>query len=89
VTLLAGVVPVAPLQDAADLFTDPHVEARGMLVAVDHPGSERPVVYTNTPLRFSQTPTGIYRRAPKLGEHTEEVLGPEPYERNRDTNGYC
>jgi crotonobetainyl-CoA:carnitine CoA-transferase CaiB-like acyl-CoA transferase len=45
-----------------------------MLVAVEHPGSARPVITPNTPLRFTETPGGVYRRAPKLGEHTAEVL---------------
>ena len=34
----------------------------------------RPVVFPNTPLRFSATPGGIHRRAPKLGEHSDETL---------------
>jgi crotonobetainyl-CoA:carnitine CoA-transferase CaiB-like acyl-CoA transferase len=74
VDLLAGEVPVGPVNNAADLFDDPHVRARQMLVAVDHPGADRPVVYTNSPIRYTATPTGIYRRAPKLGEHNEEVF---------------
>jgi crotonobetainyl-CoA:carnitine CoA-transferase CaiB-like acyl-CoA transferase len=28
----------------------------------------------NTAMRFSETPAGIYRRPPKLGEHNEEIL---------------
>jgi crotonobetainyl-CoA:carnitine CoA-transferase CaiB-like acyl-CoA transferase len=75
---LGGVVPVGPVNDAANLFTDAHLHARGMLVAVDHPGAERPVVYPNCPIRFTGTPTGIYRRAPRLGEHNEDVLGAGP-----------
>jgi crotonobetainyl-CoA:carnitine CoA-transferase CaiB-like acyl-CoA transferase len=71
---LGGRVPVGPVNDAADLFSDPHVRARRMLVAVEHAGAERPVVFPDTPLRFTATPGGIYRRAPCLGEHTEEVL---------------
>jgi crotonobetainyl-CoA:carnitine CoA-transferase CaiB-like acyl-CoA transferase len=74
VGILGGVVPVGPVRDAADLFDDPHVRARQMLVAVDHPGAERPVVLPDTPLRFTATPGGVYRRAPRLGEHTDEVL---------------
>jgi crotonobetainyl-CoA:carnitine CoA-transferase CaiB-like acyl-CoA transferase len=74
VACLGGKVPVGPVNDAADLFADPHVKARGMLVAVDHPGIDRPVVFPDTPLRFTTTPAGIYRRAPRLGEHTEEVF---------------
>jgi crotonobetainyl-CoA:carnitine CoA-transferase CaiB-like acyl-CoA transferase len=44
-----------------------------MLVAVDQPVG-RPVVQVNTPMRFTETPAGIYRRPPILGEHTEEIL---------------
>jgi crotonobetainyl-CoA:carnitine CoA-transferase CaiB-like acyl-CoA transferase len=71
---LGGTVPVGPVNDAADLFSDPHVQARGMLVGVDHPGVERPMVFPDTPMRFSDTPAGIYRRPPRLGEHTAEVF---------------
>jgi crotonobetainyl-CoA:carnitine CoA-transferase CaiB-like acyl-CoA transferase len=71
---LGGRVPVGPVNDAADLFSDPHIRAREMLVAVDQPGGGRPVVVPNTPIRFTATPSGIYRRPPLLGEHTEEVL---------------
>ncbi|MGI8926589.1 MAG: CaiB/BaiF CoA transferase family protein [Tepidiformaceae bacterium] len=71
---LGGLVPVGPVNDAADLFADPHVRARQMLVAVEHPGSGRPVVLPNSPIKLSATPAGIYRRPPKLGEHTAEVL---------------
>jgi crotonobetainyl-CoA:carnitine CoA-transferase CaiB-like acyl-CoA transferase len=28
----------------------------------------------NTPIRFTETATGVYRRPPKLGEHTDEIL---------------
>jgi crotonobetainyl-CoA:carnitine CoA-transferase CaiB-like acyl-CoA transferase len=45
-----------------------------MLVAIEHPGSGRPVITPNTPMRFTATPGGVYRRAPKLGEHTDEIL---------------
>jgi crotonobetainyl-CoA:carnitine CoA-transferase CaiB-like acyl-CoA transferase len=45
-----------------------------MLVAVDHPGSPRPVVLPNSPIHFTETPSGIYRRPPKLGEHNDEVF---------------
>lgn len=71
---LGGRVPVGPVNNATDLYHDEHVKARQMLVAVDHPGSKRPVLTPNTPIRFTETPGGIYRRAPLLGEHTDEIL---------------
>ena len=74
VDALAGKVPVGPVLDAPALFASEHVRAREMLVAVEHPGSSRPVVTPNTPIRFTATPGGVYRRAPILGEHTAEVL---------------
>jgi crotonobetainyl-CoA:carnitine CoA-transferase CaiB-like acyl-CoA transferase len=74
VAKLGGNVPVGPVNDAPALFASEHVRARSMLVEVEHPGSARTVVLPNTPLRFSRTPGGIYRRPPKLGEHSAEVL---------------
>ena len=71
---LGGKVPCGPVNRPRDLFDDPHIAARGMLVAVDQPEG-RPVIQVNTPMRFSSTPVGIYRRPPKLGEHTDEILG--------------
>ena len=71
---LGGQVPCGPVNDAAALVVDEHVRARSMLVAIEHAGSRRPVVVANTPLRFSATPGGVHRRAPRLGEHSEEAL---------------
>ena len=71
VEILGGDVPVGPVNDAPALFASEHVKAREMLVKVDHPGSERPAVLPNTPLRFSATPGGHLttstqaRRAPR------------------------
>ncbi len=84
-TALGGKVPCGPVNKPVDLFTDPHIRARDMLVAVDQPQG-RPVVQVNTPMRFTETPAGIYARPPKLGEHTEDIraeladgrLGPRP-----------
>ena len=70
---LGGRVPVGVVNKPGDLFTDAHVAARDMLVAVEQP-SGRPIVQVNTPMKFSETRTGVYRRAPGLGEHNDEVL---------------
>jgi len=74
VKLLGGRVPVGPVNNAPALYADPHLQARSMLVAVDHPGCDRPMVFPNSPIHCTATPTGAWRRAPKLGEHTDEVL---------------
>lgn len=80
--VLGGAVACGPVNNARDLAADPHVQARKMYVAVDHPGSDRPVITPNTPLRFTETPTGVYRAAPLHGEHTDEILGEVLGERN-------
>ena len=61
VGVLAGEVPVGPVNRAPDLFEDPHLRAREMLVAIEHPGGDRPGVFPNSPMRFTETPSGVYR----------------------------
>ena len=68
-------VPAAPVQTAKDLFDDPHLRTREMIVEVEHPGSSHKAAIAGLPLRFLSTPAGVRSRAPLLGEHTEEVLG--------------
>ena len=71
--LIGGKVPCGPVNLPGDLFSDEHVRARQMLVAVDQP-SGRPIVQVASPIKMTGTPPGIHRRAPRLGEHTDEVL---------------
>lgn len=70
--VLGGHVPVGVVNKPGDLFTDAHVESRDMLVAVEQPAG-RPIVQVNTPMKFTGTPTGVYRRAPMLDEHADEL----------------
>lgn len=58
-----------------EAFEDPHFKARGMQVDVHHDDIDRTIRYPGAPIRFEKTPWAITRRAPKLGEHTDEVLG--------------
>ena len=74
VAALARQVPVGPVNTAADIFADPHVKIRGMLVEVEQPGENRPLTLAGPPIKLTGTPTGIYRRPPRVGEHTDEVL---------------
>lgn len=74
VVSLGGKVPCGPVNTAADMFADPHVAARGMISQLDLPGANRPVAIVGTPIKYTATPTGLYRRPPMLGEHTDEVL---------------
>ncbi|MFC7142500.1 succinyl-CoA:mesaconate CoA-transferase [Halosimplex aquaticum] len=74
VEALDGSVPAAPVQDTSDVFADPHVEAREMLATVDQPGTDERVTVAGNPIKLSETPTGVERRAPLLDEHRDELL---------------
>jgi len=74
VAALGGKVPVGPVNTAEDIFEDPHPRARGMLVEVEQPGNNPPVVLAGPAIKLAATPAAIYRRPPCLGEHTAEVL---------------
>jgi crotonobetainyl-CoA:carnitine CoA-transferase CaiB-like acyl-CoA transferase len=67
-------VPVGPVNTAKDIFDDPHPRAREMLVEVEQPGNNPPIAIAGCPIKLTGTPSGIYARAPRLGEHTEQVL---------------
>ncbi len=72
--LLGGEIPFAPVYTAADVFADPHYRARQMLVDTEHPGSPKPLVLAGTPVKMSETPGAVRRRAPLVGEHSMAVL---------------
>jgi len=74
VAALARKVPVGPVNTAADIFADPHAKIRGMLVEVEQPGNNRPITLAGPPIKLTGTPSGIYRRPPNIGEHSEEIL---------------
>jgi crotonobetainyl-CoA:carnitine CoA-transferase CaiB-like acyl-CoA transferase len=67
-------IPCGPIYELDETLTDPQVNARNLLQKVEHPGSSKPVWLTNTAVRLSETAFGVRHRAPRLGEHTEEVL---------------
>jgi len=67
-------LPTAPVQDAADVAADPHVEAREMRVGVDQPGADAEVAIAGNPIKMTGTPTRPGERAPLLDEHREELL---------------
>ena len=56
-----------------EIVADPHVQARGSIVDVDDPDLG-PVKEQAPVPRLDRTPLTIPRGAPRLGEHTDEVL---------------
>lgn len=73
--LLAQQVLAAPVNNAADIFADPEVQTRRMLVDIEpYPGAPRKVKIAGTPIKFTGTPTRTLERGPLVGEHSREVL---------------
>ena len=71
--LEAAKVPCGPINDLAEVFADPHVQARGMTVTSPHPLSDA-VRLVASPMRLSATPVQYRLPPPLLGQHTAEVL---------------
>jgi crotonobetainyl-CoA:carnitine CoA-transferase CaiB-like acyl-CoA transferase len=59
-----------------EVMDDPHFAERGFPVEVPHEDLGRSFRYPGAPYVFHGTPWRISRRAPHLGEHNEEILGP-------------
>jgi benzylsuccinate CoA-transferase BbsF subunit len=69
----AGVAAV-PCLDLMDRFSDPHFEARGVHLHVEHPATGVDIV-AGIPHKMSATPCDVHRPAPMLGQHNEYVFG--------------
>ena len=67
-------VPVMPMHDLESLLGDPHIVATNFFPVVDHPTEGR-IRSMRPSARFSETPVETKRLAPRLGEHSVELLG--------------
>lgn len=72
-TCWAAGVPAGPINHVDQVFSDPQVLARGMVVEAEHPKAG-PIKLVGTPVKLSETPAEVRRHPPMLGEHTREVL---------------
>lgn len=72
-------VPSGPINDFDQVFSDPHVQARGMRVRTEHP-FEPALSLVRNPVMFSGTPITEYRAPPLLGSNTDEILSSIGYD---------
>jgi crotonobetainyl-CoA:carnitine CoA-transferase CaiB-like acyl-CoA transferase len=70
----AAGIPCGRVRTVAEAIDLPQVEARGLLVDVEHP-TAGPGRYVGSPIHLSGAGRASRRPPPLLGQHTEEVLG--------------
>ena len=66
-------VPCGPILNYAEVFDDPHIQARGMVQEMDHPVGGK-VRVLGPAVKLSETPARLTRRSPLFGEHTAELM---------------
>src|SRR3954469_15797128 len=66
-------IPVQRMNSLDDIVADPHLQAIGYLKTVEHP-TEGTIKTLAVPSEWSESTPEYRRHAPKLGEHTREVL---------------
>ncbi|MBI2194199.1 MAG: CoA transferase [Planctomycetes bacterium] len=67
-------VPCGPIQTVDEVVHHPQIRARGMMVEIEHPDAG-PLLMPASPIQLSETPPRAEKPAPRLGEHTQEILG--------------
>ncbi|MEX2147683.1 MAG: CoA transferase [Candidatus Rokuibacteriota bacterium] len=68
-----GAIAAGPVYEFDEVFEDPQVRHLGLVVSVDQPG-QGTVRMLGFPARASLTPARLRRPAPRVGEHTAEIL---------------
>ena len=63
------------INQLGEVFADPQVQARDMVIEMEHPSTDgRPAKLIGSPIKLSETPVSYRRSPPTMGQHTEEVL---------------
>jgi crotonobetainyl-CoA:carnitine CoA-transferase CaiB-like acyl-CoA transferase len=74
--LEAATVPAGPINTLDEVFADPHVVQRRMTYPLPYPGAKGGTVPTlRSPVVIDGTAMTAEQASPRLGEHTDEVLG--------------
>lgn len=69
-----AMIPCAPVLKPQQTLEHPAVQALGILTPVNYPGLPTPAPVARVPVGLTETGGDIRRRAPQIGEHTDEVL---------------
>jgi crotonobetainyl-CoA:carnitine CoA-transferase CaiB-like acyl-CoA transferase len=74
-------IPSGPVLKPQQTLDDPHIQAMGFFQPTEFPGAPKPAPIAKAPVWLSGTPGSIRRRAPTLGEHTDQILASLGYDR--------
>ena len=66
-------VPVGLINNLEQAFEEPQIQARNMLIEMQHPLKDKLKVI-GSPIKLSRTPVEYKKAPPMLGEHTNEIL---------------
>ncbi|MDA1128280.1 MAG: CoA transferase [Chloroflexi bacterium] len=69
--------PWGAVRTMGEIMGDPHLDDRDFFVPVEHPELGKEFTYPGPAAIYNGSPWRIYRRAPLIGEHNEEILGGE------------
>src|SRR5215471_16858479 len=72
--LEANRIPAGPVYTPQQTLDDSHVKAADFFHHMTYPGMAKPAPVLQEPVKLSRTPLTIRRRAPQLGEHTDQIL---------------
>ena len=72
--LEANRIPAGAVYTPQQALDDRHVNEAGFFHKMEFPGIAKPIPVVQEPVKLSRTPLTIRRRAPKLGEHTHQIL---------------
>lgn len=70
-------VPTTAIHTVKEVVEDPQLNARNFFIDVEHPELGVTIKYPGVPYRLSETPAGIARCAPLIGEHNQEIYEKE------------
>ena len=70
-----GLAKTLAINTLSQVFSDPHVKAREMIVNMDHKKTGKsPLKLIANPIKMHETPPSYRMPPPLLGEHTDEIL---------------
>jgi len=67
-------IPFSPVAKPGDLFDDPQLNAQGRMLDIDFPNDVRARM-PRLPIEIGEHDFALRRQAPRVGEHTAEILG--------------